>query len=413
MRKETHSSVESTGVVAPVARARVSWRRRIMATIVVLGAFWLGLGIGSGRIHFMPGVYTANANLPARLDYSSVNDVYQALRSHYDGKLTVDQLLNGMKDGLANATKDPYTEYFTAKEAQAFDDQLNNSFSGIGAELGKNSDGNLIVVAPLDGSPAKAAGLQPKDIIAAINGESTSGMAIETAVYKIRGDVGTKVKLDIIRGEKQSTVTITRQNITIPSVTYKVLDGNIGYIRIITFSDSTSSLIEEAADSLKAKHVKGVVLDLRDNPGGLLEAAVDVSSQWLLEGTTLLQEKRGNVVTRTYEAVGDSPLQGVPTVVLVNAGSASASEITAGALHDNKAATIIGEKSFGKGVVQQLINLKDGAELKVTIASWYRPNGQNINHKGITPDKVVKLTQKDVDAGKDPQLDAAKTTLTQ
>jgi carboxyl-terminal processing protease len=183
--------------------------------------------------------------------------------------------------------------------------------------------------------------------------------------------------------------------------------GNIGYIRISTFADDTSSLIIKAADDLKAQNVKGIVLDLRNNPGGLLSAAVTVSSQWLPDGTTVLQEKRGSTVVQTYQSSGDSPLHGMPTVVLVNEGSASASEITAGALHDNKAATIIGTKSFGKGVVQQLINLKDGSELKVTVASWYRPNGQNINKKGITPDQIVQPAKDDTIAGNDAQKSAA------
>ena len=408
MRK-TEKNTNDTTAIVPKRRKLL---RGFVYGILVSLIFVTGVWVGQGRIHFnrQP---IANNNLPGRLDFSSVDEVYQALRSNYNGKLTEQQLLNGMKSGLANATNDPYTEFFTAAEAKTFQNQLNNSFSGIGAELGKNTDGDLIIVSPIQGFPAYSAGLMPRDIIATINGQSTSGLGIEDAVAKIRGKAGSKVKLDIIRGNQALTFNITRQTITIPSVSHKILPGNIGYIQIITFGDDTSQLIDQAASSLKTAGVKGVIVDLRGNPGGLLNAAVDVASKWLDDGTLVLTEKRGDVVTQTFNAQGDSPLKGLPTVVLINAGSASASEITAGALKDNNAAYIIGEKSFGKGVVQQLIPLSGGSQLKVTIASWYRPNGQNINHRGITPDKMVERTAKDFEAGKDPQLDAAQAYLKQ
>jgi carboxyl-terminal processing protease len=413
MRTDKQTTAEPTQG-EPAGETRRPLLRRLVRNsvrvLVLLFVFIVGIGVGNGNIRFYHGS-VANPNLPAKLDYGSVDEVYQQLRANYNGKLTEDQLLNGLKSGLTNATNDPYTEFFTAGEARTFSDQLNNSFSGVGAELGKNTSGDLIVVAPIRGFPAEKAGLKPKDIIAAIDGKSTGGLGIEEAVSKIRGKVGSQVRLDIIRGGKQLHFTITRQTITIPSVSFKVLAGNLGYIQIITFADDTSDLIRQAADKLKAEHVRGVILDLRDNPGGLLDAAVSVASKWLPEGTLLLQEKRGDVVTQTYNAEGDSPLRGLPTVVLVNGGSASAAEITAGALHDNKAAVLIGEKTYGKGVVQRLVPLSGGDELKVTVASWYRPNGQNINHKGIAPDKLVKLTGKDAAAGKDPQLDAAKAYL--
>lgn len=392
-----------------VARAHSGIGRRLLMVLLAVVIFGAGVMTGQGRVHLRFGSYTSqNRDLPANLDYTSVNEVYNALKDNYDGKLTEAQLLNGLKAGLANAPNDPYTEYFTAAEAKSFDQQLNQSFSGVGAELGKDKSGNLIVVAPISDFPADKAGLKAQDIITAINGKSTSGMSIDDAVAKIRGKAGTTVKLSLLRaGGQQLDISIKRQNIQVPSVDHSVIDGNLGYIRITTFADDTSGLIVKAANDLKAQHVKGVILDLRNNPGGLLSAAVTVSSQWLPDGTTLLQEKRGSTVVQTYQAEGQSPLQGLPTVVLVNQGSASASEITAGALHDNKAATIIGVKTFGKGVVQQLINLKDGSELKVTVASWYRPNGQNINHRGITPDKSVQPAADDTAGGSDAQKTAA------
>jgi carboxyl-terminal processing protease len=314
---------------------------------------------------------------------------------------------------MADATNDPYTEFFTAKDAHQFDNQLNNTFRVIGAELGKDSADNLIVVAPIKGYPADKAGLKARDAIVTVNGTTTQGMSIDKAVSLIRGKKGTTVKLRIIRGSEQLNFTITRQDIKLPSVTSKILEGNIGYIQISTFGDDTADLVDKAAAKFQGAHVKGIVLDLRGNPGGLLPAAVSVSSQWLPENTLILQEKRGPTVVDQYTSQGEHRLVGIPTVVLLNAGSASASEITAGALHDNKAAYIIGEKSFGKGVVQQLINFDDGSELKVTVASWYRPNGKNINKKGISPDKTVVLTDANVKNGNDTQKAAALSYLRQ
>lgn len=379
----------------------------LLAVVLVFG---LGVGVGDGRIVINSG--SMNGRLPNTLDYSSVNQVYQDLKQKYDGKLTETQLLNGMKAGLAASTGDPYTEYFTAQEAQQFSQQLNNQFSGIGAELGADSNGNVEIIAPIAGTPAAKAGLQPKDVITTINGISAAGLSPDAAVSKIRGAAGTKVTLGILRdGKQQLSFTITRANITVPSVTTKMLPGNIGYMQISTFADDTSNLANQAAQKFADEHVKGVILDLRDNPGGLVDAAVDVSSLWLPQGTTIMQEKRGSKVVQSYYATGNDVLHGLPTVVLVNDGSASASEITSGALHDNGAARLIGTKTYGKGVVQELDSLPGGAELKVTVASWYRPNGQNINHKGITPDQIVQLTAQDIKAGNDTQLNAAEAYL--
>jgi carboxyl-terminal processing protease len=316
---------------------------------------------------------------------------------------------------LAESTGDPYTEYFTAKEAKDFTGQVNGTFTGIGAELGKDKDGNIIIVAPIAGNPAEKAGLKPQDAIATINGDTTTGLSIDEAVKKIRGDKGTKVTLQVIRDKSQAlSFTIVRDNIQIKSVKWEVSSDNIGLVTISTFGNDTPQLITEAANDLKAKNVRGIVLDLRGNPGGILDSAVAVASQWLPTGKKVLEEKRGSVVLRTYESDGPGQLAGIPTVVLINQGSASASEIAAGALKDNNAARLIGEKSYGKGVVQQPICIGsrtatgcEGDMLKVTVASWYRPNGQNINHQGIKPDQEVKISDEDAAAQKDTQKDTA------
>lgn len=397
----------------PKLKKKRVWPQRILNVAILLVVFGLGFGVGSGRVSLPSKTASQdNAALPARLDYNSTNQVYRALKDNFDGKLTQQQLTDGLKHGLAASTKDPYTVYFTPKEAKEFDQELNNSFSGIGAQLGQDKDGNLEVIAPIDGLPADKAGLKAKDIIVTINGESTSGLSVDEAVQKIRGPSGTKVKLEVVRDKKQPLdFTITREDIKIPSVKYKIIDGNIGYLQITTFSDDTVSLVNEAVTEFKSKNVKGVIVDVRSNPGGLLESSVDVSSLWLNQGQTVLQEKRGSTVVKTYSATGNNKLSGTPTVVLIDGGSASASEILTGALKDNGDAYVIGEKSYGKGVVQQLINFQDGGQLKVTVASWFRPNGQNINKKGITPDKKVKISDADAKADNDTQLQAAQSYL--
>lgn len=395
---------------APAEKSKRRWPRWLAKLAVVTIVFSLGIAVGNGTISLNRQRGVAG-DLPAKPDYTTVNQVYKSLVDNYDGKLSEAQILDGLKHGLATSTKDPYTEYFTPAEAKKFNQELNNQFSGIGAELGKDSDDNLQIIAPISGTPAAQAGIQAQDRITAINGSSTAGMSVDQAVNKIRGPAGTKVTLQIVRGTTPSTLTITRQNITVPSVETKILDGNIGYLRISRFANDTVGLTQKAAEQFKKDNVKGIVLDLRNDPGGLLDGAVQVSSLWLPEGKLILQEKRGNTVTQTYQATGGDILNGIPTVVLVNGGSASASEIVAGALRDNNAAYVIGEKTYGKGVVQQLINFGDDSQLKVTVASWYRPNGQNINKKGVTPDQAVKISETDAKAGTDTQLQAAQAYL--
>lgn len=387
-----------------------AWIIKILGLIIfIIAVFVAGLHIGTnGGISFGTHQNRMTHNLPEDLHYATVEQVYDQIRTNYNGKLTEEQLLDGLKKGLAEATGDPYTEYFSPKDAEEFNKELEGSFSGIGAELSKDKDGSLVVVSPISSSPAERAGLRPQDIIVKINDESTAGMGINDAVSKIRGPKDTEVTLSILRGKTQDVVLkITRADITVPSAEWKVEDG-IGYLQIGQFSSDTVGLSQRAAREFAEKKVKGVVLDLRGNPGGRLDAAVGLSSLWLNEGTVVLKEKRGGVVTRTYTSEGTPELLGIPTVVLIDQGSASASEITAGALRDNKAATIIGEKSYGKGVVQEIVSLPGGAELKVTVAQWLRPSGQSIDKKGIQPDQQVKMTEDDYASKRDPQKDAAK-----
>jgi carboxyl-terminal processing protease len=399
--------VESTDKTAGKSPRGKKFAKIVGLSAVIVVVFLTGIGVGSGSIVFSSS-NSSNKQAPDNLDYASVEQLYDLLRANYDGKLDTQTLLDGMKSGLASAAGDPYTQYFDAKEAKAFNQELSGSFIGIGAELGQNDEKNLIVVSPIDGFPAQKAGLRAQDIIVSIDGKTTSDLSINEAVTRIRGEAGTQVTLRILRNKTEDlSFKITREEIKIPSVKWEITADNIGYLQISQFSQDTTMLASEAADEFAAKNVKGVVLDLRDDPGGLLNSAVEVSSLWLPAGKTILQQKQGGVTVQTYTANGKATLQGVPTAVLINAGSASASEIVAGALRDNKVATLYGEKSYGKGSVQEIHNLPNGSEVKVTIARWYRPNGQNIDKKGIKPDKEIKMTNEDYAQDRDPQKDAA------
>ena len=344
---------------------------------------------------------------PASLDFSSLNDVYGVLRSKYDGKLDAQALIDGAKHGMVEATGDPYTTYFTAKEAAEFESDLEGSFQGIGAELGKRND-QLVIISTLDDSPAKKAGLLANDIIVGVNSDDATSWTVEEAVSKIRGEKGTTVKISVLRGEQGvKEFSITRDAITNPSVKSEITPENIGILRISRFGETdTTTLSRKAAEQFKAAGVKSVVLDLRGNGGGYLVAAREVASLWL-EDKVVVTERQNGVVVDSLRSDNDAPLKGIKTIVLIDGGSASASEIVAGALSDHGAATLVGEKSFGKGSVQVIENVAGGGKLKVTIAKWYTPNGKNINKEGIKPSVEVKLTAEDINANRDPQKDKA------
>ncbi len=376
---------------------------KVVASLAV-AVLLFGAGVSVGRGDLKINGLSENPKLPTELNYSSVDQVYDLLRSDFDGNLDPTKLINGAKEGLVAATGDPYTEYFNPTDAKDFNQELSGTISGIGAQLDADANGEVVVVSPIAGFPAAKAGLKPKDVIAAVDNKSTSGKSVDSVVDEIRGPAGTKVTLSIVRdGGNPFDVTITRQNITIPSVTWREADG-IGYMTINQFTSDTGNLATKAAKEFKSKGVKAVVLDLRGNPGGYLDAAVKVSSLWLEPNQTVVSERRGSTVIDTEKADGDDLLHGLPTVVLIDGGSASASEITAGALHDNHDAVLVGQKSFGKGSVQEVEHLSDGSEIKITIARWYTPDGKNIDKQGITPDILVKAGSQ---AGQDPQLDKA------
>ena len=347
------------------------------------------------------------------LDFNLYWQVWAALKNNFvdKTKVTDQNLFYGSLKGMAAAAGDPYTVFMDPTDAQAFSNDLAGTFSGIGAEVGMRN--NIVtIIAPLDGTPAKTAGLMAGDKIAAINGKTTAGMSIDDAVTLIRGQKGTSVTLTIVRGtDKPKDYKIMRDTITVKSVTTEFRPDGLMVIRLSSFNDDTLSLFNDAVQQAVMKQPKGIILDLRNNPGGYLDTAVAIASEWIKEGTVVSEQEANNQVNEYYSN-GNARLANFPTVVLVNGGSASASEILSGALRDYKKATLVGEKTFGKGSVQSLQDLSDGSALKITIAHWLTPAGDFINEKGIAPSINIPLTQANVDKNQDPQMDKAIQLLT-
>jgi len=343
------------------------------------------------------------------INLDSVEKTYEQLAANYDGKLDTQKLIDGASRGLVAAAGDQFTVFMDTKEAAAFNDDLSGNIGGgIGAEIGVRS-GQPTITRIIADNPAKKAGLMSGDVITAVNDESAKGWTAAKTADAIRGEVGTTVKVTILRDGKSKDYTITRATVDNPSV-YSKVDGDLGVLTITRFDDQTGTLARKAAEAFKQDGVKKVILDLRDNGGGYLTAAQDVAGLWLND-KVVVSERTGGKTTDTLKSDSDPILNGLPTVVLVNGDTASASEIVSGALQDHGVATLIGEKTFGKGTVQKVIELGGGSVLKVTVAHWYTPNGKSINHQGITPDKIVKLSAADVSAGRDPQMNAAKGYL--
>jgi len=391
--------------------------RRTPKSVIVLGLLLLlGAGYVAGTFNNqIVGVIAPLFGMKvsgATLDLSSLQSTYQALKANYDGDIDDAKLIESANRGLVSALGDDYTVYFNKSEAADFSNDLSGTIGGgIGVELSLRN-GFITVVRVLADNPAEEAGVAVGDVIGKVNDiEIPTTESINDVVTKIRGDVGTTVKLTVARGTEVKDFTITRANVTNPSVYSSVVDG-VGIMTITRFDDQTGQLARAAAQSFKNQNVKSVILDLRGNGGGYLTAAQDVAGIWLNNKTVVSERTNGKVVDELKSGT-NTILEGVSTVVLVNASSASASEIVAGALQDHGAAKLVGEKTFGKGSVQKLITLPDGAELKVTIAKWYTPNGKNISKQGITVDTEASRTVDDINANRDPQLDAAKALLLQ
>jgi len=390
----------------PVPPRRQSFREKRVSTPIIILAFIFVAGIGYVAGAFNNGNLNVHKLIGGKdLDLSSLQETYGALSDNFDGKLDEQKLIEGANKGLVDAAGDQYTIFMNSKESKGFDDALTGNIGGgIGVEVGTRNNVPT-VVRVLKDNPAEKAGLAVDDVIIKVNGESTKDMSLNDVVTKIRGEVDTTVKLTVNREGAEKEFSITRAQVTNPSA-YGEIKNGVGVLTITRFDDNTGDLARTAAKEFKEKGVKSVVLDLRGNGGGYVTAAQAVAGIWL-DKELVTSERRGGKVSEELKSTGTPILNGVPTVVLVNASSASASEIVAGALHDHKVATLMGETTFGKGSVQKLVNLSEGATLKVTVARWYTPAGVNISEKGITPDKVIVRSADDINASRDPQLDAA------
>lgn len=352
-------------------------------------------------------------SFPADVDFNLYWDTWQTLKDNYvdSGKLNEKDFFYGSLKGMVTAVGDPYTIFLDPKENKQFQDDLSGSFEGIGAEIGLRND-VITVISPLDGTPAALAGIKAGDRIYAINNTSTAGMSVDQAVSLIRGKKGSTVKLSIYRSGASDTkdYNIIRDLIVVQSVKTEMRTDGVYVIKVSAFNSDTQGLFNKAVQDILVKKPRGLILDLRNNPGGFLDAAVDMSSAWV-DKETIVIEKFGDGRENKYQGQNRAKLKNIKTVVLVNGGSASASEIVAGALKDNEKATIIGEKTFGKGSVQTLIDLSDGSAVKITVAKWLTPSGVSINEQGITPNIEIKLSVEDANKNSDPQLDKALEVL--
>ncbi|MFH1412640.1 MAG: S41 family peptidase [bacterium] len=349
-----------------------------------------------------------------KLDFSLFLEVWRFILDEYVDKdeLTNEQLFYGALKGLVMSTNDPHSIFLDPEMNKEFQIELSGTFEGIGAEIGIK-DEIITIIAPLEGMPAGKAGLMAGDKVIKIDNELTYGMTVMDAVRKIRGPKNTDVVLTVMREHKEAPldITITRGVIIVKSVESELRDDNIYVIKISNFADDTGILFNQAIGEVLINDPAGIILDLRNNPGGYLQTAISMASQWLKQDLLVVTEKYSEEEKVDHHATGLSRLAGYATVVLVNQGSASASEIVSGALQDHGLATIVGKQTFGKGSVQVLKELRDGSALKITTAKWLTPNGRDISEEGIMPDIEIEFAQEDYDNKKDPQMDKAVEIL--
>ena len=378
--------------------------------LIIFGAYLFGNLVGRGDAEFkkgfIPKINNIDFSKPQDVDFGLFWDAWNKIMDGYGGTAKVDKykMFYGAIRGMVEGVGDPYTVFLNPDESKKFNEEVKGEFNGVGIELGVKNN-KLTVIAPLDNSPAQKAGIRSGDVIDKIDNKDAASMTVDEAIDSIRGDKGTEVVLSMVRDGKPKDYKLKRDIIKIKSVRFE-MKGDIAYLKISQFIDETDKSALKAAADILTKKPKGIILDLRNNPGGYLDSAITVSSLFLKDGVVALEEnkdgKRDELKTSGNAKLGDIPL-----VILVNNGSASASEIVAGAIQDRKRGTLIGEKTFGKGTVQQLEELKDGSTLRLTVAKWLTPLGRAIHEVGLAPDIEVKMTEEDISASKDPQLDRA------
>ena len=376
----------------------------IFLVLVILASFGLGTYFGKSQCKICP---------PEEIDFSLFWEVYHRLQEKFvdKGKFDIQKMIYGAISGMVKSLGDPYTVFFPPEETKRFEEDVKGVFEGVGMEIGIKK-GQLQVIAPLEGTPAQKAGLRSGDKILKINDTETSDLTIDEAVNLIRGPKGTEVTLTIFREEWKKTkeIKLMRDVIEVPSLKREIkeIDGQkIAYIQLYQFSENASFDFRKAAIEILTSPAQKIILDLRNNPGGYLEVAQDITGWFLEKGKIVVIEDFGQGNEQEYKAQGPGTFSDYKVVILINQGSASASEILAGALRDNRGILLIGEKSFGKGSVQELEKLKEGSSLKITVAKWLTPKGQLITDVGLEPDIKVEMTEEDYEQDRDPQLDKA------
>lgn len=399
--------------------------KKLYLFFLLVIVFFLGVQFGRSDINLPENKFTQvfieknRENASKDVDWQLLWDAVEEIQNKYvDRPADMLKILYGAVSGAVQALEDPYSVFLPPKKAEEFKNELKGNFEGIGAEIAIKNE-LLVVVTPLDGSPAQKAGVRAGDFIYKVDEAETRGLTIEEAVAKIRGPAGTQVLLIVFHkgATKPTEIKITRAKIEIKSLSFEIRESGgkkIGILKLRRFGDETQGEVEKAINEFLLRGIEGVIFDLRNNPGGFIDSAIEVASNWVKEGEVVVIQRYGNGMSDdVYKAEGGNRLAGMPTVILLNGGSASASEIVAGALRDHGLAKLVGEKSFGKGSVQEIVDLRGSAQIKLTIAKWLTPKGHDLNKEGLEPDEKVELTDEDFQNDRDPQLDRALDILAQ
>jgi len=388
----------------------------LLAVIIIALVFGAGFFAGKKSVP-EPGLhdrifFNKELGKPEVVDFSLFWEALRSLEDEYvdANKIDYRQILYGAISGMTESLGDDYTVFMKPEKTDSFIQSVsgNDSFEGVGMELGLKGK-VLTVIAPIEGTPACNAGIKAGDKILKIDDKSTEGMQVEEAVNLIRGERGTQVRLTISRKNlnQPKEFIVTRDVIQVPVIRWTMEEDSIAYIRIYRFASNLPSKFEDIVSEILKNNVNKIIIDLRNNPGGYLEVANEVASWFLPKGTVVVREEFRHGESNEYKSKGYKHLQNFPVAILVNNGSASASEILAGALRDQKGVKLIGDKTFGKGSVQTLEEFRDGSSLKITVAKWFTPNGTSIADEGLKPDIEIELTQEDIDNDVDSQLDKA------
>ena len=385
----------------------------LISLLVLGGVFWGGIEIGKKyypSINLIKGLEDMETGKPADVDFSLFWDVWRLIQNDYlkASQLDRQKMVYGAIRGLVNSLGDPHSVFFEPEDAKKFTEDVSGSFSGIGIEIGIKKQ-VLTVIAPLEDTPAWQVGLKAGDQILKIDGKDTFDLTVEEAVKMIRGIKGSEVILTILRKdfEKPKDFKIVRDVIVVPAVKLSFLDNDIAYLKLLNFNENASYDFYRAALEILMKKSPAMILDLRNNPGGYLEISVDIAGWFLKRGEVVVRENIKNEKETVFRASGNQALVDMPLIILTNEGSASASEILAGALRDNRHIKFVGDKTFGKGSVQEVQKLYDDSMIKLTIAEWLTPSGVSINENGLEPDYKVEITEADYENKKDPQLEKA------